>query len=259
MQVYGIPMKQVAQEEFGDGIMSAIDFLYRCGTRTRSQGRSRQDYVQREILALQEILRSWALSSTSELRLMLVDQSTQRRDILEKVLRENGYANVFATSGLSDVYELVLQVKPDVVLIELDSPSRDTLEQLRAIRSKQPTPVLMFAQDQDAQTVNAAVESGVCAYMVDGFDSDSIGPAIALAMATFNAYRRLRLEADGYRRELDSRRLVDQAKALLVKNEGLSEQDAYRCLRKMAMDQNRKLGLIAKNVISKYRNGQGLT
>jgi len=186
-------------------------------------------------------------------KLMLVDQSSQRREILEKILRDNGYVNVFSTCGLDDLYTLVTTVCPDVVLIELDSPSRDTLEQLRAIRDRQPTPVVMFAQDQDAQTVHAAVDSGVCAYMVDSVDRGTVKPAIALAMATFDAYRRLRNEADKYRNQLDSRKQVDQAKAILMRTRNLTEEEAFRTLRKIAMDQNRKLNLVAGDLISEYR------
>ena len=188
----------------------------------------------------------------SPLKMMLVDQSASRRDILEKILRDNGYVNVFVTSGLGDIFELVESMQPDVVLIELDSPRRDTLEQLRAIREQRPTPVVMFAQDQDVQTVHAAVESGVCAYMVDSVDRGTVKPAIALAMATFEAYRRVRLEADGYRRELVSRKKIDRAKSLLMEHHSLHEPEAYRTLRKMAMDQNRKIHDVAETIISTY-------
>lgn len=190
------------------------------------------------------------MESPATLKLMLVDQSTRRREILEKILRDNGYLNVFSTSGLHDVFELVTRIQPDVVLIELDSPNRDTLEQVRRIRDRQPTPVLMFAQDQDAQTVHAAVQSGVCAYMVDGVDRGSIRPAISLAMATFEAYRKVRVEADGYRRELNSRKRIDQAKAILMRQKGISEDEAYRTLRKRAMDENQKLLLVADAIIA---------
>ncbi|QDV44913.1 putative transcriptional regulatory protein pdtaR [Stieleria neptunia] len=188
------------------------------------------------------------------LKLMLVDQSSQRRAILEKILRDNGYTNVFSTSGLDDLFALVATVKPDVVLIELDSPKRDTLEQLREIRQRQPTPVVMFAQDQDAQTVHAAVDSGVCAYMVDSVDRVKVKPAIDLAMATFAAYRRLRNEADKYRTQLDSRKEIDLAKSLLMRHERLGEAEAHRMLRKMAMDSNRKLHRVALDVISSFKN-----
>ncbi|TWU60636.1 putative transcriptional regulatory protein pdtaR [Rubripirellula tenax] len=189
------------------------------------------------------------MKSTSSLKLMLVDQSTPRRDILEKILRDSGYVNVFATSGLSDVFSLVDRIAPDVVLIELDSPNRDTLEQLRAIREQRPTPVLMFAHDQDAQTVHAAVDSGVCAYMVDSVDLNTVKPAIALAMATFNAYRRVRAEADAYRKELGTQKRLDRAKSLLMEKHSLSESEAYRTMRKMAMDENKKLNVIAEGII----------
>lgn len=184
---------------------------------------------------------------------MLVDQSAQRRVILEKILRDNGYVNVFATAGLNNVFELVTRIEPDVVLIELESPSRDTLEQLRAIRKRRPTPVVMFAQDQDTQTVHAAVESGVCAYMTECVERHSVRPAIALAMATFDAYRRVQQEADRYRRELDSRKLVDHARGLLMKHRKIGEQEAYRTLRKIAMDTNTKLPVVAQRIIERYR------
>ena len=184
---------------------------------------------------------------------MLVDQSAGRRAILEKILRDNGFMNVFSTNGLSSVFELVTSIKPDVVLIELESPNRDTLEQVRAIRQRQPTPVIMFAQDQDAQTVHSAVESGVCAYLVDSVDRGSVQPAIALAMATFNAYRKLQIKVDGYRKELDEHKQIEYAKTLLMKHHGLSEQEAHRTLRKMAMDRNRKLVVVAQSVIDEHQ------
>lgn len=188
----------------------------------------------------------------STLKLMLVDQSEPRRAILEKILRESGYVNVFATSGLNDVFSLVDRVVPDVVLIELDSPNRDTLEQIRAIREQRPTPVVMFAQDQDAQTVHSAVDSGVCAYMVDSVDLNTVRPAIALAMATFNAYRRVRAEADAYRQELGTQKRVDRAKSLLMEHQHLTESEAYRTLRKMAMDENQKLSRVAERIIHQF-------
>lgn len=193
-----------------------------------------------------------SIKPSSTLKLMLVDQSAPRRAILEKILRDSGYVNVFATSGLSDVFALVDSVAPDVVLIELDSPNRDTLEQLHAIRERRPTPVVMFAQDQDAQTVHAAVESGVCAYMVDSVDLSTVKPAITLAMATFNAYRRVRAEADGYRKELGTQKRLDRAKTLLMEHRQLSESEAYRTMRKMAMDENLKLSKIAERIINEF-------
>jgi response regulator NasT len=189
------------------------------------------------------------LSSNESLKLLLVDQSATRRAILEKLLRDSGYVHVFATSGLNDIFELVEHVQPDVVLIELDSPNRDTLEQLRAIRDRRPTPVLMFAQDQNAQTVHAAVDSGVCAYLVDNVDRSTVKPAIALAMATFNAYRRVRAEADSYRKELGTHKQIERAKLLLMKQHAITEADAHRLMRKMAMDENKKLSLVAQSII----------
>lgn len=180
---------------------------------------------------------------------MLVDQSAERRVILEKILRDNGYANIFSTCGLDDLHDMVTQVRPDVVLIELDSPSRDTLEQLRAIRRSQPTPVVMFAQDPGVQAIHSAVDSGVCAYLCERADRTSVKPAIALAMATFNAYRSVRREADRYRCELDSRKHMDRAKSILMRRHDIDEEEAHRLLRKMAMDQNRKLHQIVDELV----------
>lgn len=144
---------------------------------------------------------------------------------------------------------MVTSLRPDVVLIELESPSRDTLEQLQAIRKRHPTPVVMFAQDQDVQTVHAAVESGVCAYLCDQVDRATIKPAIALAMATFEAYRKVRREADAFRLELDLRKRLNQAKAILMNENGIGEEEAHRTLRKMAMDQNRKLEVVVHDLL----------
>ena len=191
----------------------------------------------------------------ASLKLLLVDQSEQRRRILERILRDHGYDQLFVTCGLEDLFSLVTSVRPDVVLIELESPSRDTLEQLHAIQLNQPTPVVMFSQDPDAQTVQSAVDSGVCAYLLEEADRNTVKPAIALAMATFNAYRRLRDEADRYRQRMDSRGEIDVAAKLLMQHQGIAESEAHRAIRKEAMDRNLKLRVVASEIILRHRTG----
>ena len=113
--------------------------------------------------------------------------------------------------------------KPDVVLIDVESPSRDTLEQLSLLRDRHPTPVLMIAQDPKAQSIQAAVKSGVCAYSVDSISADKVRPAIEVAMATFATFRSLRGQLEKAREDLSQHKRIDRAKYLLMDKHRLNE------------------------------------
>ncbi len=189
-------------------------------------------------------------STPKTLKILLVDDSEERARVLVKALNVCGYGDV-ACIRTSDVLMDDARLNDsDIVLIDVESPTRDTLEQLTLIRDHQPKPVVLFTQDENVQSIQAAIQSGVSAYVLDGISPDRVRPAIEIAMATFKSFQELRAELDRTRSTLEEQRLVTRAKGLLMDKKKLSEDQAYHLLRKMAMDRKRKISEAARDVIA---------
>ena len=124
--------------------------------------------------------------------ILAVDESSERLHLLSAALKSSGFQQIHLLNETTDLVDKVVHLAPDVILIEVESPGRDTIEQLAIIRDEHPTAVLMISQDQEAQTIQSAVASGVCAYSVDGIDATRVRPAIEVAMATFQSFKKLR-------------------------------------------------------------------
>jgi response regulator NasT len=142
--------------------------------------------------------------------------------------------------------------QPDVIIVDIDSPSRDTLESLSTINTFNPKPIVMFAEQHDTKIINEAIQAGVSAYVVDSMNPQRVKPIVDAAMARFREFQALRSELESTKRELDSKRFIDRAKAQLMKNQGLTEEKAYKTLRKMAMDRGQRMDEVAKTVIAMF-------
>ena len=194
---------------------------------------------------------------TEELSILVVEESPERAKLLQNALSMAAYRRVTLLTNAHELVQSVANDKPDVVLIDVESPSRDTLEQLSLLRDRHPTPVLMIAQDPKAQSIQAAVKSGVCAYSVDSISADKVRPAIEVAMATFATFRSLRGQLEKAREDLSQHKRIDRAKYLLMDKHRLNEQQAHDILRKFAMDRKRKLVQAADDVIALLRGLEG--
>lgn len=189
-------------------------------------------------------------SATDKLRVLLIDDDRGRSALLEQALNDAGYT-VIARFGTGDnIATLVSQHQPDVIIVDLDSPDRDTLEHMHTISRDQPRPIVMFAEDQDSSAIHKAIKAGVSAYIVDGLSSKRVKPVMEVAIARFREYQALRDELERTKVSLEERKLVDRAKALLIKRQGMNEEEAYQALRKLAMDRGIKLVEAARNIIS---------
>ena len=186
----------------------------------------------------------------TRLKILVIDEDDQRGQTLAAVLTATGY-DVVGRSG-NDAYlpSIVDKVGPDLVLIDVASPDRDTLEQLNALHREHPRPVVMFAQDDDQDTISRAVRAGVSAYILDGLENARVKPIIDVAIAHFRHHQSLRVELERASAALDDRKAIDRAKGLLMDRRGVSEPDAYALLRKLAMDRKAKLGDIAREVVA---------
>jgi response regulator NasT len=183
------------------------------------------------------------------LKIMVVDDHAQRACTLARVLTESGYHVVAQVAATDYLPARITESQPDVILIDVDAPSRDTLEQVSAIHRETPRPVIMFSNNGDRETIAAAIAAGVSAYQVDGLAHSKVQPIIDVAIAHFQRFQHLQNELDKAQSSLASRKLVDRAKGVLMAQRQLTEPQAYRTLQKLAMDRKRRLVDVARDVI----------
>ena len=184
------------------------------------------------------------------MRVMLVDDHPERLALLDTALTTAGHEIAARASPRDDLLAAVQRHKPDIVLIDVDSPSRDTLESLGQIKRDRPRPVVLFAAHSDQDTIRKALQAGVSAYVVDGLSPSRIQPVIDVAIARFAEFQALQAELDETRVKLADRRDVEKAKGILMQRRGLDEPAAYALLRRMAMDRNLRIGDAARAVLA---------
>ncbi len=185
-----------------------------------------------------------------KVEVMLIDAHPGRSAILEQALSDAGYHITVRTANTDKLLQHVRETQPDVILIDIDLPDRDTLEQLRDVGQNQPRPIVMFAERSDPETTAAALRAGVSAYVVDDLNPRRLQPIMEVAIARFREYQALRRELEETRNRLAERKVVEKAKGLLMAQRNLSEEDAYQTLRKLAMDRNQRIGEVARTVTS---------
>lgn len=181
---------------------------------------------------------------------MLIDAHSGRSAILEQALSDAGYRITVRTASTDRLLQQVREARPDVILIDIDLPDRDTLEQLREIGQDQPRPIVMFAERSDPETTAAALRAGVSAYVVDDLNPRRLQPIMDVAIARFREYQALRRELEETRSRLAERKVIEKAKGLLMAQRNLNEEEAYQTLRKLAMDRNQRIGEVARTVVS---------
>jgi response regulator NasT len=184
------------------------------------------------------------------LRVLLVDDDPERAAIVEPALREAGYEVVTVVDTAAEMLTQVRAMKPDVIIIDRDSPDRDTLEHVCMITRDDPRPIVMFTQDKDRALMREALEAGVSAYVVDGLSVERVRPIVEVALARFEQWQALRRELDQAQTNLAERKVIERAKGIVMKQRRCSEDEAYALLRKLAMDRNQRLAHVAESVIT---------
>jgi two-component system, response regulator / RNA-binding antiterminator len=186
----------------------------------------------------------------ASLKIVIVDDSPVRAAILEEGLREAGYVNVVRIEGTTKLLARIYALDPDVILIDLENPSRDVLEQMFQVSRIVKRPVAMFVDQADSASIQASVDAGVSAYIVDGLKKERIKSILDLCISRFNAFSRLQSELEQTKSALEERKVIDRAKGILMKAKNLSEEQAYALLRKTAMNENRKIAEVAQSVVT---------
>jgi len=184
------------------------------------------------------------------LRILVIDENHIRAAIIEAGLREAGYDRVTVVHDVSGLARRITEIEPDVIVIDLENPNRDMLENMFQLSRAVNRPIAMFVDRADTSSIEAAVDAGVSAYVVDGLRKERVKPILQMAISRFNAFSRMAHELEAARNELESRKVIDRAKGILMKSRGLSESQAYALLRKTAMNQNRKLADVAQSLVT---------
>jgi response regulator NasT len=190
------------------------------------------------------------MGAESSLKIVIVDESPIRAAILEEGLREAGFTGVVHISEMQSLLNRIYAVDPDLILIDLENPSRDVLEQMFHVSRAVRRPVAMFVDQSDAASIQASVDAGVSAYIVDGLKKERVKPIIDLCISRFNAFAKLQDELDRAKSALEDRKIIDRAKGILMKRKGLTEEEAYVLLRSTAMREKKKIGEIAQSILT---------
>lgn len=183
------------------------------------------------------------------LSILVIDESRSRAAEICAGLALAGHQVAAVLSSSLDLARQVETIQPDVILIETDSPSRDTLEHLATLNRDLPRPVIIFAQAGDAESIRRAMKAGVAAYVVDGLEAARLKPIVEVAVARFEEHQALRRELAAASKKLSERKLVERAKGLLMKSRGLDEETAYTSLRNLAMERGKSIGTVAREVV----------
>ena len=184
------------------------------------------------------------------LRVLLVNDTEKPIGELRAALQAAGYEVLEAVVGAEELLKAVESQQPDAVIIDVDSPSRDTLEQLAVMHRHAPRPVVMFSADGDDRLIRDVVAAGVTAYVVDGLTPARMAPILQVALARFEQQAHVRRQLGEVQQQLADRKLIDRAKGLLVEKRGMSEPEAYASMRQLAMRQGLKLVDIARQIIA---------
>lgn len=184
------------------------------------------------------------------LSILVIDENRARAAIIEAGLREAGHDRVTLVHSMAGIARRIEEAAPDVIVIDLENPNRDMLEDIFQLSRAVRRPVAMFVDRSDTESIAAAVEAGVSAYVVDGLRQDRVKPILDMAVSRFNAFARLTRELQEARDELEGRKVVEQAKRLLMRSKRITEEEAYALLRRTAMNKNRKIVEIAQSLVT---------
>jgi response regulator NasT len=188
--------------------------------------------------------------SRLDLTILVIDENTIRASIIEEGLREAGHTRVTVIHEVQGVARIIDTLRPDVIIIDIENPNRDMMEHLFQLTRTVGRPIAMFVDRSDTASIEAAVDAGVSAYIVDGLKKERVKPILDMAVSRFNAFSRLQRELADAKSALEERKVVERAKGILMKMRGLSEEEAFALLRQTAMNEKKKMSDIAQSVVT---------
>lgn len=187
--------------------------------------------------------------SSSMPSVVIVDENAARASIIEAGLKSADHEHVTIINDMSGVVAKIAAIAPDVVVIDLQNPNRDMLEDALQLSRAVKRPVAMFVDKSDNEMMQSAIDAGVSAYVIDGLRQDRVKAILDMAVSRFNAFSKLERELEEAKSALENRNVIDQAKRLIMSSRAVSEDEAYKLLRKTAMNQNRKIVEVAESLV----------
>lgn len=197
------------------------------------------------------------MDSVKPLKILIIDSNDERAAVVEAGLAGYGDAQILRMGLLVDLARKIEEIQPDVIFVDVDSPDRDTLENMRSVSDVLPRPIVMFVEESGASLAEEALRAGVSAYIVDGLSEKRVKPILDVAILRFKVFQKMREELDKAKSDLASRKIVERAKGLLMDQRKLSEEDAYKLLRNTAMKEGKSILEIADSLISISRMLKG--
>lgn len=185
-----------------------------------------------------------------DLTILVIDENAVRAAIIEEGLREAGHVHVTVAHEVHGIARTIETLAPDVIIIDIENPNRDMMEHLFQLTRSVSRPIAMFVDRSDTASIEAAVDAGVSAYIVDGLRKERVKPILDMAVSRFNAFSRLRRELADARTALEERKVIERAKGILMKMRGLSEEEAFTLMRQTAMNEKKRLADIAQSVVT---------
>lgn len=185
-----------------------------------------------------------------DLSILIVEADPDKTREIIDALVEAGWTDVHAVGQVSGLERSIKKVDPDIVLIDVANPDRDTLEHISLVSDTKSRTVAMFVDQTDDSLTQAALAAGVSAYVVDGLQMNRIKPVLETAIARFQIMRQMRSELDAAKQALEDRKTIDRAKGIVMRQRGVSEDEAYQLIRKTAMDQGRKVIEVASALVT---------
>lgn len=185
-----------------------------------------------------------------DLTILVIDENAIRASIIEEGLREAGYNHVTVVQEVNGIARIIETAKPDVIVIDIENPNRDMMEHLFQLTRTVSRPIAMFVDRSDTALIEAAMEAGVSAYVVDGLKKERVKAILDMAVHRFNAFSRLQRELAEAKSALEERKIIERAKGILMKMRGLSEEEAFALLRQTAMNEKKKMSDIAQSVVT---------
>ncbi|MDX1474625.1 MAG: ANTAR domain-containing protein [Reinekea sp.] len=186
------------------------------------------------------------------MNILIIDQIAKRAEPLEQALRDLGHEVLVRPPGKYAIYKMVESFQPDVVIVDADSPDRDTLEDVSMTSDRLPRPIIFFANDEDDDVIRQSIQAGVSAYIVDGLQPSRVKTLLNVAISRLQEQQSLKAELKKTSYELSDRKIIDKAKGLLMKHKQCDEDAAFSAMRKMAMNKNVRLSEIAQDVIDLF-------
>jgi response regulator NasT len=191
--------------------------------------------------------------SDSKLNIVVIDENPVRAAILMDGLADSGHVDVVHIDNVDNLLKKIFAIDPDVILIDLENPSRDTLEQMFQVSREVRRPTAVFVDETDRAMTDAAIDAGVSAYIVDGLKKERVNQIVDLTISRFNSFSRLQAELSEAKTALSERKTIERAKGILMQTRGMTEEEAYAALRKTAMNEKKRIVDIANSLVTADR------